>query len=143
MRFLMPTAAIAALLTLGAGPVTAAAPQHRHAPGASPVSLHGSRHRLLGEGRGVPRGGGGPRGSHRVKLVFRGPDGGVVGSATRPNGTFALRWGPGRIGAYGVRAYGLHDRQVRGSASAARHLTSYREAAASYYGPGLYGGGLA
>jgi hypothetical protein len=143
MRFLMPMAAIAALLALGAGPATAAAPKHRHARVASHVSLHVSRHSLLGGGKVVLRGRVRPRGSHRVKLVFRGPDGGVAGSATRPNGTFALRWSPGRIGAYSVRAFGRHDRQVRASASAARHLTSYRTAAASYYGPGLYGGGLA
>ncbi len=32
---------------------------------------------------------------------------------------------------------------MRGSASVSRRLTVYRQAAASYYGPGLYGGGLA
>jgi rare lipoprotein A (peptidoglycan hydrolase) len=98
---------------------------------------------LLGGGKAVLRGRVRPRGAHRVKLVFRGPDGGVAGVATRPNGSFALRWSPDRIGAYSVRAYGVHERRMKGSASAARHLTSYREAAASYYGPGLYGGGLA
>jgi hypothetical protein len=143
MRFLMPAAAVAALLTVGAVPVTASASKHRSSRVASHVSLHVSRHSLLGGGKAVLRGRVRPRGAHRVKLVFRGPDGGVARVATRPNGTFALRWGPDRIGAYSVRAYGVHERRMRGSASAARHLTSYREAAASYYGPGLYGGGLA
>jgi hypothetical protein len=143
MRFLMPAAAIAALLAIGAGPATAATPKHRHARVASHVSLHVSRHSVLGGGKVVLRGWVRPRGAHRVKLVFRGPDGGVISAATRPNGSFALRWSPDRIGAYGVRAFGVHERRMRGSASVARHLTSYREAAASYYGPGLYGGGLA
>jgi rare lipoprotein A len=143
MRFLMPAAAIAALLTVGAGPATATAPKHRRARVASHVSLHVSRHEVLGGGKVVLRGRVRPRGAHRVKLVFRGPDGGTAGTATRPNGSFALRWSPGRIGAYNVRAYGVHERRMRGSASDARHLTAYREAAASYYGPGLYGGGLA
>ena len=51
--------------------------------------------------------------------------------------------GRGEIGNYDVTAYGVHDRQVRGSHSPARHLTSYRLAGASYYGPGLYGNGVA
>jgi hypothetical protein len=143
MRFLMPAVAIAALLTVGAGLATATAPKRERTRVASHVSLHVSRHSLLGGGKVVLRGRVRPRGAHRVKLVFRGPDGGVAGVATRANGTFALRWSPDRIGAYSVRAYGVHERRMRGSASSARHLTSYREAAASYYGPGLYGGGLA
>lgn len=143
MRFLMPVAAIAAVLAVVASPAMATSPKHRTARVASHVSLHISRHEVLGGHKVVLRGRVRPRGPHRVKLVFRGPDGGVIGAATRPNGSFALRWSPDLIGAYGVRAYGLHERLMRGSASVARHLTSYREAAASYYGPGLYGGGLA
>ncbi len=143
MRFLMPAGAVAALLTAGAGLATANAPKHRRARVASHVSLHVSRHEVLGGAKVVLKGRVRPRGAHRVKLVFRGPDGGVAGAATRPNGSFALRWSPDRIGAYSVRAYGVHEQRMRGSASVARRLTSYREAAASYYGPGLYGGGLA
>ena len=143
MRFLMPAAAIAALLSAGAGLATATAPKHRRARVASHVSLHVSRHSVLGGGEVVLRGRVRPRGAHRVKLVFRGPNGGVLGAATGLSGSFALRWSPDRIGAYSVRAYGVHERRLKGSASVARHLTSYREAAASYYGPGLYGGGLA
>jgi peptidoglycan lytic transglycosylase len=143
MRFLMPATAVAALLTVGAGLATATRPKHRTARVASHVSLHISRHEVLGGRKVVLRGRVWPRESHRVKLVFRGPDGGVAGAATGPNGYFALRWSPDRIGAYSVRAYSVRDRWAKGSASVARHLTSYREAAASYYGPGLYGGGLA
>ena len=42
-----------------------------------------------------------------------------------------------------MRAFGIHDRRARASVSAARRLTSYRQASASYYGPGLYGNGVA
>jgi rare lipoprotein A len=49
----------------------------------------------------------------------------------------------GQIGNYDVTAFGLHDKRVRGSHSKVRHLTSYRLAGASYYGPGLYGNGVA
>jgi rare lipoprotein A len=143
MRFLTPVTAIAALLTAGTGLATATTSKHQRARVASHVSLHISRHEVHGGSKVILRGRVRPRGAHRVKLVFHGPDGGIAGAATRPNGSFALRWSPDRIGAYSVRAYGVHDRRVRGSASVARHLTSYREAAASYYGPGLYGGGLA
>lgn len=143
MRFLMPAAAVAALFAVGAGLATATPPKHRNARVASHVSLHVSRHSVLDGGKVVIRGRVRPRGAHRVKLVFTGPGGGVTGLATRPNGSFALRWSPGRIGTYSVRAHGVHERRMRGSVSVARHLTSYREAAASYYGPGLYGGGLA
>jgi hypothetical protein len=143
MRFLMPAAAVAALLTIGAGLASATAPKHRRARVASHVSLHVSRHGVLGGGKVIVRGRVRPRGAHRVKLVFRGADGGIATTATRPNGSFTLRWSPGRIGAYSLRAYGVHERRMRGSTSVARHLTAYREAAASYYGPGLYGGGLA
>jgi len=37
------------------------------------VSLHISRHSLLGGGKVVLRGRVRPRGAHRIKLVFRGP----------------------------------------------------------------------
>jgi len=84
-----------------------------------------------------------PDGAHRVKVVLRGPGGGVASTVTRPDGAFALRWSPSRIGAYAVHAYGIHDRRTRGSVSVERRVTAYHPAAASYYGPGLYGGALA
>jgi rare lipoprotein A (peptidoglycan hydrolase) len=47
------------------------------------------------------------------------------------------------VGTYRVRAYGIHEGRMRGSASPARRVTAYRHAEASYYGPGLYGNGMA
>jgi len=143
MRFLLPVVAAATALSVGIAP--AAAISHRHQPKRvkSHVSLHLSGHAVL-SGNGVAVCGKvRPRGRHRVKLVFRGPDAAVVRVTTKANGAFALRWSPERTGNYAVRAFGVHGARIRGSVSEARRLTGYRFAGASYYGPGLYGNGVA
>jgi rare lipoprotein A len=144
MRYLMPAVAAATALTIGLAPAAALSKRStHHERSRSHVSLHLSTHTVLkGNGLAV-RGKVRPSGRHRVKLVFRGPDGGARGVTTKADGIFALRWMPERNGSYAVRAYGLHDRRVRGSQSEARKLTAYRLAGASYYGPGLYGNGVA
>ncbi|HEV7615952.1 MAG TPA: septal ring lytic transglycosylase RlpA family protein [Solirubrobacterales bacterium] len=145
MRFLLPAVATAAALTIGIAPAAATSSHHDQKPkrAKAHVSLHLSGHSVL-SGNGVAvHGRVRPSGRHRVKVVFSGPDAKVLGVATRADGSFALRWSPDRIGNYAVRAFGLHDRRSRGSASAGRRLTSYRHAGASYYGPGLYGNGVA
>lgn len=144
MRYLMSAVAAAAALTIGLAPAAAQTNRkHDHERQRSHVSLHLSTHTVLdGNGMAV-RGKVRPSGRHRVKLVFRGPDQAVRGVTTRADGTFALRWTPKRTGTYAVRAYGLHDRRVSGSRSAKRRLTSYRLAGASYYGPGIFGNGVA
>jgi rare lipoprotein A len=144
MRYLLPVVAAATALTIGIAPA-AASTKHDHRPKRvdSHVSLHLSGHTVLsGNGLAV-HGKARPNGRHRVKVVFRGPDADVVTTTTNADGTFALRWSPDRIGNYAVRAFGVHDRHSRGSVSARRRLTSYRQAGASYYGPGLYGNGVA
>lgn len=144
MRYLMPAVAAAAALTIGLVPAAAQGKRNTHHDRSrSHVSLHLSTHTVLaGNGLAV-RGRVRPSGRRRVKLVFRGPDGGVRGVTTRADGTFAVRWVPKRTGSYAVRAYSLHDRRLRSSRSEARKLTAYRLAGASYYGPGLYGNGVA
>lgn len=144
MRYLLPAVAAATALSIGLAPAAAqSGGHHHHERSRAHVSLHLSTHSVLkGNGLAV-RGKVRPSGRHRVKLVFRGPDGAVRGVPTKANGTFALRWMPGRTGSYAVRAYGVHDRQVGASASAPRKLTAFRLAGASYYGPGLYGNGVA
>jgi hypothetical protein len=136
--------AAATALTIGLVPAAAQSQRNaHHERSRSHVSLHLSTHTVLaGNGLAV-HGKVRPSGRQRVKVVLRGPDGGVRGVTTRANGTFSLRWAPKWIGSYAVRAYGIHDRRVRGSHSAKRKLTSYRLAGASYYGPGLYGNGVA
>jgi peptidoglycan lytic transglycosylase len=145
MRYLLPAVAAAAL-ACAASTSLAAQPQqhHGHARAASHVSLHVSRHSAISGGRGVVLSGRvRPAGRHRVKLVLRGAGGDVLKTTSRPNGAFAVRWRPSRPGAIRIRAYGIHDRATRGSASFSRRLTAYRQAEASYYGPGLYGNGVA
>jgi rare lipoprotein A len=144
MRYLLPAVAAATALTVGATSAPAESHHHKRPERVrSHVALHLSGHTVLA-GNGVAvHGKVRPRGRHRIKLVFRGPDADAIGTTTRANGTFALRWKPGRTGNYAVRAFGIHDRHTRGSVSATRHLTTYRFAGASYYGPGLYGNGVA
>jgi hypothetical protein len=145
MRKLLPAVAAAAALSIGLAPAVAQphSNDHHHERSRSHVSLHLSTHALL-EGKGLAlRGKVRPSGRHRVKVVFRGPQGGVRKLTTRANGAFRLRWEPGAPGSYAVRAYGVHDRRTGGSRSPGRALTAYRLAGASYYGPGLYGSGVA
>ena len=155
MRYIVPAAAVAAALTVGASAALAAThtdqdqQDRQHQRDKRPervrshVALHLSNHDLLA-GNGIKVSGRvRPGGRHRVRIAFKGPEAGHRGVLTRADGTFALRWAPQRTGSYQVRAYGLHDRHTKGSASEARHLTSYRLAGASWYGPGLWGNGVA
>jgi rare lipoprotein A (peptidoglycan hydrolase) len=153
MRYIVPAAAVAAALTVGAT-VAPAAPhnskqEHQHQRDKRPerakshVALHLSNHDLLA-GKGIKISGKvRPGGRHRVRVVFKGAEAGHRGVVTKANGTFALRWVPKATGSYQVRAYGLRDRRAKGSSSQPRHLTSYRLAGASWYGPGLWGSGVA
>lgn len=145
MRYILPALAAATALAVGALPAAAASHHQQQRPDrvASHVTLHLSKHSVLkGDGIAV-RGKVRPSGRHRVKLVFGGPQATVVRTVTRANGSFALRWLPRRLGDYSVRAFGVHSRHLRGSASPSRRLTAYHLAGASYYGPGLYGNGVA
>ena len=58
---------------------------------------------------------------------------------SQADGAFELRWRAPRAGVYSARA------RVDGSSVRSHRFTvnAYRPAEASYYGPGLYGGGLA
>jgi hypothetical protein len=144
MRFILPAALAAAVLATGSGPALASKRPHRPPERVrSHISLHVSSHDTVGGRRLTLRGKVRPRGTHRVKVVVRGAHRTTVGVVSRRSGAFSLRWRPRGLGSYRVRAYGLHDRRMLSSASVARRVTAYRTAAASYYGPGLYGGALA
>jgi rare lipoprotein A (peptidoglycan hydrolase) len=152
MRFTLPVIGAALALSVGASPAVAQqhqqhGPHHRHhqAPKRvkSHVALHVSQHSVLTGEHVSVRGKVRPSGAHRVKVVFGGPDHAVLALRTKSNGSFRADWDAGQIGNYGVEAFGVHYKRVRGGHSKVRHLTSYRLAGASYYGPGLYGNGVA
>ncbi len=145
MRYLLPVVAAAAALATGAVPAAATDSHHHHrSERAKPhVSLHVSRHVLLRGEKLVVRGRVSPAGARPVKLVVRGRDGDVVATRAGADGRFRASWSPEVSGSYAVRAYGAHDAGSRGAVSPARRLTAYRQAGASYYGPGLYGNGVA
>lgn len=132
-------------MSIGLAPAAAQAGKHHHhrERSRSHVTLHLSAHSLLKGRRLTLRGKVRPGGRHRVKIVFRGAGKGVRGVTTGADGTFALRWFPQRTGSFVVRAFGLHDPRTSGSSSPPRKLTTYRLAGASYYGPGLWGDGVA
>ncbi len=146
MRYLLPAVAAAAALTVGVASGAPAASHHHHRSHHrvnSHLALHLSGHSVLA-GNGVAvHGRVRPGGKRRIKLVFRGADGGVLKTTSRADGRFSVRWKPRGIGTYEIRAYGVHTRHARRGASKARQLTSFRYAGASYYGPGLYGNGVA
>jgi rare lipoprotein A len=143
MRYLMPVALAAAALFPAAG--TAQANHTHRVPKrvAGHVSIHLNHHSLMTGHELVVRGRVRPRGAHRVKVVVRGRAGGVSGVSTDGKGRFQVRFGLPSTGLYKVRAFAVHDRRIQGSASVGRRFTVYRQAEASYYGPGLYGGALA
>jgi hypothetical protein len=109
------------------------------------LTLHVSHHNVLA-GRDLlvsGRVGPSPGGAHRVRILVEGPSGGQLRTTTDGRGRFRAHWGLHETGIYSIRAFGIHDRRVSGSQSVTRRVTVYRPAAASYYGPGLYGGALA
>ena len=153
MRFTLPVIGAALALSVGASPAAAQAAHHQkpvqhrhhktHKPVKSHVMLHVSEHSVLTGDSVTVRGKVRPSGGHRVKVVFGGTDRDVLALHTKSDGTFKARWDVAELGNYSVQAFGVHDKKVRGAHSKVRHLTSFRLAGASYYGPGLYGNGVA
>ncbi len=147
MRLSVPTMLAAAAILLLPGPAQAGQVRDQRNPGRqhADLVLHVSRHNVLA-GRDLIVSGrvdASPGSRHRVRIVVNGPSGGQIHVKTNRRGAFRAHWGLHGTGIYRVRAYGVHDRRVTGSRSARRRVTVYRPAAASYYGPGLYGGALA
>lgn len=143
-RQILPAAAAAVIATLVPGlAVAKLTGNHKLKRVGSHISLHVTRHDVRRGRTVVLHGLVRPRGNHRVKLVVRGPRGMVTATTSERGGGFAVRWKSRLAGSYTVRAYGVHDRRMTGSTSPVRRLTAYRPAAASYYGPGLYGNGVA
>ncbi len=59
------------------------------------------------------------------------------------NGQFSVSWAARSTGTYPVRVSARSNRTAKGSSDSAGKVTVYRPAAASWYGPGLYGNTMA
>jgi rare lipoprotein A len=102
---------------------------------ATDITLAGHRNVMAGHAIKL-RGRVSPGGSRTVAIQVGGRK---LRAHTQSDGSYKARWRAPRSGVYGVRA--------RVDASSVRshriRINAYRPAEASYYGPGLYGGGLA
>jgi rare lipoprotein A (peptidoglycan hydrolase) len=115
--------------------LTGSGPEASAAGGPTRVTLNGHRnvmaHRVV-----TFRGRVTPGGSRPVVVQIAGRK---LRAHTRDDGAYKVRWRAPRSGVYSARA------RVDGSAVRSHRVrvNAYRPAEASYYGPGLYGGGLA
>jgi|GEM_PF-392089 len=82
-----------------------------------------------------------PRGVRTVKVRVRGK--GVITTRTRANGRFGVRWSPRSNGDFSYRVWAMKSRKSTGDASLRHRFSALRPGHASYYGPGLYGNGVA
>jgi rare lipoprotein A (peptidoglycan hydrolase) len=81
-----------------------------------------------------------PAGDRQVAVTVGGRK---LTAHTENDGGFKVRWRAPRAGVYGARAAVSGTASAAAASSHAARINVYRSAAASYYGPGLYGGGMA
>jgi rare lipoprotein A len=132
---MMLTAGIAAAAT-GAPVPSAAGPEATASGGPATAITLGGRHNLMARRSVTLSGRVTPGGGRAVSVLVGGHR---LRTHTKADGTYKVSWRPARSGVYRARAT-VDGSQVR---SHRVGLNVYRPAAASYYGPGLYGGGLA
>jgi rare lipoprotein A len=116
--------------------ITGTSPEATAAGGPpSAISLGGRRNVMAGHAATF-RGRVTPGGSRAVVVQVGGRR---IHAHTQPDGGYKVHWRAPRSGVYGVRA------SVEGSTVRSHRfrVNAFRPAEASYYGPGLYGGGLA
>ncbi len=82
-----------------------------------------------------------PGGSRRLVEVDVGKK--TLKTRTTTDGTFKVAWKPSKAGSQTVRVHAEGDKIATGSGDVAGKVTVFRPAGASYYGPGLYGNGVA
>jgi rare lipoprotein A len=121
----------------GASTAALTAPEATTAGGpVTGVTLKGPRH-VRAHHALTLRGQVTPAGSRSVVVEVAGQE---LHARTSADGRYRVRWNAAGAGVYGARARAAGDTAVH---SHALKVNVYRPAAASYYGPGLYGGGLA
>ncbi len=102
----------------------------------------GAHHLILGRGiklNGLVK----PGGRRAVKVLVRGQDRSVIKDATGKGGAFGARFKPTQPGIYRLQAVSGANERGTGGRGPVREVTAYRYAGASWYGPGLYGNGVA
>jgi hypothetical protein len=99
---------------------------------AAAVSKHNAN---LGQGVNIS-GRVAPRGRRAVEIRAGGKK---IRTTTNKRGRFEVRWQPPSTGSFRVTAQAEGDKRAGKSADDAGRVTVYRPAAASWYGPGLYG----
>jgi hypothetical protein len=82
-----------------------------------------------------------PRGARTVKIRVRGE--GAITTRARANGRFRVRWTPRHAGDFSYRVRALPNARSTGDGSLRHRFSALRPGHASYYGPGLYGNGVA
>jgi len=82
-----------------------------------------------------------PRGARTVRVRVRGE--GAITTRARANGRFRLRWVPRTAGDFSFRVRALPNSGSTGASSRRHRFSALRPGHASYYGPGLYGNGVA
>jgi len=115
--------------------LTGSGPEASAASAPTAVKLRGQRN-VMAHGTVKFRGHVAPGGNHRVIVRVGGSK---IRTHSRANGTYKVTWRAPSSGVYTARA------RVAGTPVRSRRarVNVYRPAAASYYGPGLYGGNLA
>lgn len=117
------------------------------ATGAEKVRVKSKTQARVGEknpkvGQSVPiKGHVAPGGPGRKVSVRVGGD--TLHARTNSSGHFELNWKAKKAGDYTVHVKADGDKIAAGSGDKAGHVTVFRGAEASYYGPGFYGGSLA
>lgn len=84
-----------------------------------------------------------PGGRRAVKILVRGQDKAVIEDTTSGRGGYGARFRPTEPGIYRLQAVSGANAQGAGGRGPVREVTAYRYAGASWYGPGLYGNGVA
>jgi hypothetical protein len=84
-----------------------------------------------------------PAGKRRIKVVVRGASREVLSTRTRAHGGFKVSFVPARSGRHRIRVFGAANGAAGSDTSRRIRLTGLRPTHASYYGPGLYGNGMA
>jgi rare lipoprotein A len=103
-------------------------------------AFHLSNHNPLA-GRSIELHGRVRPGGRRTVRITTGS--GSVETKTDKKGLWKLNWSPPHAGTYRLRAVADGNRRAIGARSHPRKITAFRPALASWYGPGLFGNGVA